>query len=69
MSSKLVSLVVVDVVVAVLTSNSHNQVHGHRTGSSHSGVEEYPREKTKAQPKMVHAYIVADAIHAPARKN
>ena len=27
--------------------NSHNQVRGHRTGSSHSGVEEYPREKKK----------------------
>ena len=26
--------------------NSHNQVRGHRTGSSHSGAEEYPREKT-----------------------
>ena len=27
--------------------NSHNQVRGHRTGSSHSGAEEYPREKTQ----------------------
>ena len=26
---------------------SHNQVRGHRTGSSHSGAEEYPREKHK----------------------
>ena len=26
--------------------NSHNQVRGHRTGSSHSVAEEYPREKT-----------------------
>ena len=25
--------------------NSHNQVRGHRTGSSHSGAEEYPRKK------------------------
>ena len=25
--------------------NSHNQVRGHRTASSHSGAEEYPREK------------------------
>ena len=24
--------------------NSNNQVRGHRTGSSHSGAEEYPRE-------------------------
>ena len=36
--------------------NSHNQVRGHRTGSSHSGAEEYPREK-HTQPKVVHAYI------------
>ena len=27
--------------------NSHNQVRGHRTGSSHSGAEEYPRDKTR----------------------
>ena len=27
--------------------NSHNQVRGHRTGSSHSGAEEYPRERTQ----------------------
>ena len=27
--------------------NSHNQVRGHRTGSSHSGAEEYPRGKHK----------------------
>ena len=26
---------------------SHNQVRGHRTGSSHSGGEEYPRDKHK----------------------
>ena len=32
----------------VLTFNSHNQVRGHRTGSSHSGVEEYPGEQTQA---------------------
>ena len=36
--------------------NSHNQVRGHRTGSSHSGAEEYPREEHK--PKVVHAYQV-----------
>ena len=46
--------------------NSHNQVRGHRTGSSHSGAEEYPREKN-TQPKVVHAYITADAIHASTR--
>ena len=27
--------------------NSHNQIRGHRTGSSHSGAEEYPGEKTQ----------------------
>ena len=31
--------------------NSHNQVRGHRTGSSHSGVEEYPREKTQTNQR------------------
>ena len=46
--------------------NSHNQVRGHRTGSSHSGAEEYPTEKHK-QPKVAHAYITADAIHASTR--
>ena len=29
-------------------------------------AEEYPREKHK-QPKVVHAYITADAIHASTR--
>ena len=29
--------------------NSHNQVRGHRTGSSHSGAEEYPGEKTQTK--------------------
>ena len=48
---------------------SHNQVRGHRTGSSHSGAEEYeyPREKTQAKAKIVHAYITAAAMHASAR--
>ena len=27
--------------------NSHSQVRGHRTGSSHSGAEEYPRGKAQ----------------------
>ena len=45
--------------------NSQN-VRGRRTGSSHSGAEEYPREK-HTQPKVVHAYITADAIHASTR--
>ena len=29
----------------------HNQVRGHRTGSSHSGAEEYPREKTQTNQR------------------
>ena len=41
-----VVVVVVVVVVAVVVVNWHNQVRGHRTGSSHSGVEEYPKNKT-----------------------
>ena len=41
--------------------NSHNQVRGHRIGSTHSGAQEYPREKHK-QSKVLHAYITADAI-------
>ena len=45
--------------------DSHNQVRGHRTDSSHSGAEEYPRGKT--QTKVVHAYFTADAIHASTR--
>ena len=47
--------------------NLHNQVHGHRTSSSYSGAEEYPRGKNKNKPKVVHAYITADAIDASAR--
>ena len=38
--------------------NSHNQVRGHRTGSSHSGAEEYPREKhkqTKGGTRIYHS--------------
>ena len=31
--------------------NSHNQVRGHRTGSSNSGAEEYPREKTQTNQR------------------
>ena len=46
--------------------NSRNQVRGHRTGSCHSGVEEHPREKQKTN--VVHAYVIADAMHASARK-
>ena len=32
-------------------SNSHYQVRGHRTGSSHSGAEEYPREKAQTSQR------------------
>ena len=38
--------------------NSHNQVRGHRTGSSHSGAEEYPEEKhkqTKGGTRIYHS--------------
>ena len=31
--------------------NSHNQVRGHRTGSSHSGAEECPRKKTQTNQR------------------
>ena len=33
----------------VVLINSHNLVRGHRTGSSHYGAEEYPREKTQTE--------------------
>ena len=47
--------------------NSHNQVRGHKTCSSHSGVEEYPRETNTSKPKVVQAYITAETIHASAK--
>ena len=56
-----VNMIVV-VVVVVFHINSHNQVRGNRTGSSHS--EKYPKEKTQTNK---HAYITADAIHASTR--
>ena len=34
-------------VVVCSRINSHNQVRCHRTGSSHSGAEESPREETQ----------------------
>ena len=40
---------------------SHTQVCGHRTGSSHSRGEEYPREND-GQPEVVRAYITADSV-------
>ena len=36
--------------------NSHNQVRGHRTSSSHSGAEEYPRKKTQTNQRW-HTHI------------
>ena len=36
--------------------NSHNQVRGHRTGSSHSGAEEYPREKHEQKQGCTRTY-------------
>ena len=62
-------VVVVDVVDVVLVlTRMLDQVRGYRTGSSHSGVHEYPRKKTQTKTKVVHAYIIADAMHASARK-
>ena len=42
----------VGVVVCCFKIDSHNQVRGHRTGSSHSRAEEYPTENTHTQPKV-----------------
>ena len=42
---------VVVAVVVVLTLIGILKVRGHRTGSSHSEVEEYPGEKTQANQK------------------
>ena len=38
--------------------NSHNQVRGHRTDSSHSGAEEYPQGQNTTKPNVVHAYVI-----------
>ena len=35
---------------------SHNQVRSHRTGSSHSGAEEYPRENTHTTQRGTRIY-------------
>ena len=51
--------------------DSHNQVRGQRTGSSHSGVEEHPSEKI-LQTKSGRArtvYVIAEASHTFAKKN
>ena len=42
-------------------NNSHSRVRGHRTGSSHSGVEEYPTEKCIS-------FLVADASRTCAQE-
>ena len=42
--------------------NSHNQVRGHRTGSSHSGAGNYPRENTNKQRWYTH--IIKIKIHS-----
>ena len=41
--------------------NSHNPVRGHRTGSSHSGAEEYPREALGKPVSVRTAAINANA--------
>ena len=53
---KYVRLPVVVVVVASHRCccshiNSHNKVRGHRTGSSHSGAEEHPSEKSQTNQR------------------
>ena len=37
--------------------NSQYQVRGHRTGSSHFGVEEYPRKKKQNECRYTHMVI------------
>ena len=61
-SSSSLLLLLLLFVVLTLTRVSRNQVRGHRTGSSHSGAEEYPREKHK-HTEVVYANITADSIH------
>ena len=51
--------------------NSHNQVRDHGTGSSHSGVKEYPNPGNKHDQNKSGTFIyhiVADATNACARK-
>ena len=50
--------------------NSHIQVRGHRTGCSHSGVEEYPRKTIKQTNSGTHMYTkqnMAECYCPPAR--
>ena len=56
-------------LLVLFSRNPHNEVRGHRTGSSLSGVEEYPRKKhTHREPNVLPACIIADAIYASARR-
>ena len=57
-------VVVVVVVFLTLTRIIKSVVTG-QAPVTHSGAEEYPREKHK--PKVVHAYITANSIHASGR--
>ena len=62
-----VILLVVVVVVVVVVLTLTRIIKSVFTGQAPvSGAEECPREKHK-QPKVVHAYITADAIHASTR--
>ena len=63
-----ITIVVVVVVVVLTLTRIINSVVTGQAPTSHSGAEEYPREKHK-QPNVVryHAYITAYAIHASTR--
>ena len=45
--------------------NSHNQVRGHRAGSSHSGVEQYPRDKNTNQTWYTHISQLTQFMSPP----
>ena len=58
------------VALLVLNINSLNRVRGHRTGSIQplwSG--RIPQGKNTSKPKVVHAYITAEALYASAKKS
>ena len=38
-------------LLLLFSHNSHSQVRGYRTGSSHAGAEEYPGENTQTNQK------------------
>ena len=44
-------------LLVLFSRNPHNEVRGHRTGSSLSGVEEYPREKTHTQNQTCYPHV------------